>query len=72
MSDGTAVDAWTLRGSGGLTVEILTYGCIVRRILAPDSNGKTSDVVLGYNTLEGYLKDPFFILNYALEKSATV
>lgn len=61
MPDGTLVHAWTLKGSGGLEIEVLTYGGIVRRIMAPDRNGAFSDVVLGYNTLEGYINDACFM-----------
>lgn len=49
------MQAWTLQGKGGLTVEALTYGGIVTKILAPDRNGNVGDVVLGYKTLEEYV-----------------
>ena len=40
LSDGTPVEAWKLRGRGGLTLEVLSYGGIVRRLLVPDAAGR--------------------------------
>jgi aldose 1-epimerase len=53
--DGGEVDAWILASTAGMQVEILTLGCIVRRLLVPDRSGVLADVVLGYDSLEEYL-----------------
>lgn len=55
LPSGEPVTAHTLRGDGGLTLECLDYGGIVTRLLAPDRHGRLADVVLGFDTLEGYL-----------------
>jgi aldose 1-epimerase len=55
LPTGEAVDAWTLKGRGGLEVEAIPFGGIVTRILAPGRNGALDDVVLGFNNLESYL-----------------
>jgi aldose 1-epimerase len=61
LADGRKVDLWTLTGRGGLQVEAMTWGGIVTRLLAPDSDGKLADVVLGFNDLESYLAGhPYF------------
>jgi aldose 1-epimerase len=52
--DGERVDAWTLRGACGLTLEIITYGAAVTRLLAPDREGRFADVVLGFDNLAAY------------------
>jgi len=52
--DGDRVDAWTLRGAGGLTLEIITYGAAVTRLLVPDRDGCLADVVLGFDNLAAY------------------
>jgi len=52
--DGGRVDAWTLRGKGGLTLEVITYGAAVTRLLAPDREGRFADVVLGFDNLDAY------------------
>ena len=38
-------------------VEILSYGAIIHRVLAPDRKGRQADVVLGTDSLGGYM-DP--------------
>jgi aldose 1-epimerase len=40
-----------------MTVKITNYGAIVTSILTPDKNGNMGDVVLGFDSLDGYLKD---------------
>jgi len=60
-ADGTAVDQFTLTNKHGMVVTIITYGGIVTGIHVPDRDGKMSDVVLGHDTLEGYLAGhPYF------------
>ncbi len=52
---------YTLHGGSGATAKILNYGGRLQSLNIPDSNGKVIDVVLGFDTLEGYLtEDPFF------------
>jgi aldose 1-epimerase len=61
LSDGQSVEAWTLAVPSGLTVEVITYGGIVTRLLVPDRNGNLDDVVLGCADLNGYLAGhPYF------------
>jgi aldose 1-epimerase len=40
-----------------LELEVITYGGIVTRLLAPDRNGQPADVVLGFKDLDSYLMD---------------
>ncbi len=59
--DGQAVQLYTLRNAHGAEATITNYGGIVVSLLVPDRSGKLVDVVLGYNSLEGYLKTtPYF------------
>lgn len=59
--DGKPVEIYTLRNANGMTARIMTYGGIVQSLTAPDKNGKYGDVVLGYDTLDGYLTNsPYF------------
>jgi aldose 1-epimerase len=59
--DNKEVYLYTLKNGSGFTVKITNYGGIVTSILAPDKNGNFDNVVLGYENLEGYLKDtPYF------------
>ena len=57
MPDGTAVDIYTLRNASGVEARITNYGGIVVSLKVPDRNGKFDDVVLGYDNLDGYLKN---------------
>lgn len=58
---GELVERYTLRNTKGMEVAILTYGGIVQAIRLPNGPGKTIDVVLGFDTLDGYLGEhPYF------------
>jgi aldose 1-epimerase len=60
-ADGQEVELYTLSNTNGLETEITTYGGIVVSIKVPDRDGKFDDVVLGFDSLDGYLKGhPFF------------
>lgn len=66
MPDGTAVDVYTL-AEGPVEARIITYGGIVVSLKVPDKSGKSEDVVLGFDSLDDYVKisnapegNPFF------------
>ena len=52
--DGKDVYAYTLSNSKGMTAKIINYGANLVSLLVPDAEGHVEDVVLGYDTLEGY------------------
>ena len=51
---GEPVTQYILTNGNGMCVKIISYACVVQNILVPDQNGTIRDVVLGYDTLEGY------------------
>ncbi len=55
-ADGTAVPIYTLT-SGQIELRLTAYGAHLVSVKAPDHNGKMADVVLGYDSLQGYLDD---------------
>ena len=56
-----AVELYTLTNANGMEARIMTYGGTVVSLKVPDRHGKIGDIVLGYETLDGYLKNsPFF------------
>jgi aldose 1-epimerase len=60
-ADGAAVDLYTLTNASGMEVRAMTYGGIIVSLRVPDRTGALGDVVLGYDTLDGYLKaSPYF------------
>jgi len=54
MPDGTPVEIFTL-SDGAYEARIATYGGIVVSLKAPDRNGRVTDVVLGFDDLDGYV-----------------
>jgi len=55
------VDIYTLTNKNGIEVRAVTYGGIILSLTVPDKNGILADIVLGYNTLDGYLEaNPYF------------
>jgi aldose 1-epimerase len=61
MPNGTSVEVYTMRNRQGMEARITNYGGVVTSLMAPDRAGQFADVVLGYDNLEGYLKDsPYF------------
>jgi aldose 1-epimerase len=61
-ADQRPVDLYTLSNAHGLEARIMTYGGIVVSLKVPDRNGKVGDVVVGYDSLDGFLKNnsPYF------------
>lgn len=53
MPDGTNVEQYTLT-AGALSCGIITFGGSLRSLRVPDRNGKSVDVLLGFDTLEAY------------------
>ncbi|QJX49299.1 galactose mutarotase [Hymenobacter taeanensis] len=53
-SDGTEVQLYTLTNAHGLKATITNYGGTLTSLLVPDKTGKLGDVVLGFDTLNGY------------------
>jgi len=60
MPDGTPVDAYVLKNAHGMEAHILTYGGVVASLTAPDRKGAFADVVLGMDSLDGYVHQTFF------------
>ena len=58
-SDGIAVDLYTLT-DGKVEARITNYGGIIVSLRTPDRNGKLDDVVLGYDSFEGYRTNPAY------------
>lgn len=57
LPDGRTAELYVLTNVRGMQVAITNYGGIVQSIRVPDGRGRFADVVLGYDTLAGYLAD---------------
>ena len=61
LPDGTKVQVFTLKNKNGMEMRVMDYGATVLSLTAPDKDGNFADVVLGCDTLDGYLKGvPYF------------
>jgi len=58
MPDGTTVNRFDLK-VGTMEVGVIEYGATLVSIRVPDKDGKVDDVLLGFDTLDGYLNRNF-------------
>lgn len=58
--DGQQIDLYVLTNKSGAEAAIATLGGAVVSLKVPDRNGKFADVVLGYDSGEGYVADKSF------------
>jgi aldose 1-epimerase len=61
LEDGNQVFLYSIKNSSGMKVNIINYGAIVTHVFVPDKDGKIEDVVLGYDSLDGYVNDKVFL-----------
>ena len=53
--EGKIIHLYTLTNSRGLEIRAMNYGAIILSIKAPDRKGQFADVVLGHDSLDGYI-----------------
>jgi aldose 1-epimerase len=53
-NSGEQIDLYSLSNKKGMEVAITNFGATIVTLRVPDRSGKTADVVLGFDTLEGY------------------
>jgi len=60
--ENAAVTEFTITNPSGMQVSILNYGGTVTKIITKDKNGNDGNVILGYDSLRGYLQkgNPYF------------
>jgi aldose 1-epimerase len=60
--EGQAITEYTLTNANGMQASIINYGGTITKLTAPDKNGTFGDIVLGYDSLSGYLQrgNPYF------------
>ncbi|MEU6420669.1 aldose epimerase family protein [Streptomyces spiralis] len=59
LADGTKVYRWSL-ANGGTRLKVLSYGGIIQSLEIPDRHGRYTNVSLGYDNLEAYVKGTTF------------
>ncbi len=61
MPDGRTVWLFTLTNAKGIKAKVMSYGATLTALEAPDREGKSADVTLGFDNLPDYLaKNRFF------------
>src|SRR5208282_1637225 len=58
--NGDTVCRFVLANTKGFEAVVISYGAALVSLKAPDRNGKSADIVLGYDSLDGYEQDKTF------------
>lgn len=58
--EGRTVNKYTMTQVAGIQVSVMNYGSAITSIIVPDMTGSPADVVLGFDTLEGYIRSGHF------------
>jgi aldose 1-epimerase len=61
MPDGREVSRFVLSNTNGVEVAITDYAAALTSFKAPDRQGRFADIVLGFDSLDGYLRDKVFM-----------
>lgn len=52
--DGDSTDLYVLKNANGMEVTVTNYGGRIVSVMVPDKNGNLQDVVLGFDSVQGY------------------
>ncbi|MBO0958699.1 galactose mutarotase [Neobacillus sp. MM2021_6] len=55
------VYSFTMVNDHGVEVTAINYGCIITKMMVPDQQGNYENIVLGHDTLDEYVNDPYFL-----------
>lgn len=61
LADGTPVEAFTLTLPSAMEARVSAFGGALVSLRVPDRDGRMDDVVLGYDTLDGYVGDTSYL-----------
>ena len=56
MHDGEVIDSYELINKNGMRLKVINYGATITSLKMPLKNGEFIDVVLGFDTLDAYIK----------------
>ncbi|MGN6638402.1 MAG: aldose epimerase family protein [Mucilaginibacter sp.] len=59
--DGQEIFLHHIQNTNGVKVSITNYGAIIQSVCTNDQHGTSADIVLGYDTPEEYIADPYYI-----------
>lgn len=61
LSNGETAQLFTLQNKRGTRVSITNFGAIITAINTQDKHGSFADIVLGYENVESYQQDPYYL-----------
>lgn len=61
LSKNRNVEFFVLKNKSGMSAKLISFGATLVSLTAPDKKGKSADIVLGYDSLEGYVADTCFL-----------
>ena len=60
LADETEIKSIILKNKTGAAAEIINFGAALRKLSAPDRNGSFDDVIIGFDTLDDYIKPSIY------------
>ncbi len=61
VKEGVPIIAYKMVNDHGMAVEILNLGGIITKIIVPDAQGISENIVLGYEEIENYFTNPSYM-----------
>jgi aldose 1-epimerase len=61
LSNGQSTQLFTLKNKQGTCISITNFGGIIAAINTRDKHGDFADIVLGYDNIQGYEQDPYYL-----------
>ncbi len=61
LPDGREVKRYTLDNGKGCVAELLDFGALLIGMRTPDRDGTSADITLGYDSLERWVDNPFYL-----------
>lgn len=63
LPDGREVESYLLTNAHDVELKVINYGGTIVSLKVPDSEGHFDDIVLGFNSIDGYLSDVYQQVN---------
>jgi aldose 1-epimerase len=60
LADGRAIESVALSNKAGIRVKIMALGAAIQSLWVPDRSGRAGDIVLGFDSPEGYVQNPSY------------
>jgi aldose 1-epimerase len=61
LPGGDIVEQFTLTNPHGIEARVITYGAAITSLRTPDRAGRFDDIVLGYDSVSGYVNDASYV-----------